>query len=59
MWCGNGFIYAYLICLKYGMTRPEDVQTKEKICGLVNEFVDIFKSRNGSIILLHKTILLR
>ena len=34
---------------KYGMTEPEDEQTKEKICGIVNEFFDIFKSRNGSI----------
>lgn len=38
-----------LIGLKYGMTEPEDEQTKEDIYGLVNEFVDKFKSRNGSI----------
>ena len=39
-----------LIGLKYGMTEPEDEQTKKKIYSLVNEFVDQFKSRNGSII---------
>ena len=39
-----------VIGLKYGKTRVEDEQTKEKAYSLVKEFVDKFKSRNGSII---------
>ncbi len=39
-----------VIGLKYGKTRVEDEQTKEKAYNLVKEFVDKFKSRNGSII---------
>ncbi|RZN73817.1 MAG: C_GCAxxG_C_C family protein [Candidatus Methanolliviera hydrocarbonicum] len=39
-----------VIGLKYGKTRIEDEQTKEKAYSLVKEFVDKFKSRNGSII---------
>ncbi len=38
-----------LIGLKYGKTRVEDEQTREKAYSLVKEFVDKFKSRNGSI----------
>ena len=39
-----------LIGLKYGKTRAEDEQTKEKAYSLVREFVGKFKSRNGSIV---------
>lgn len=39
-----------VIGLKYGKTRVEDEQTEEKAYSLVKEFVDKFKSRNGSII---------
>lgn len=39
-----------VIGLKYGKTRVEDEQTKEKAYTLVKRFVDRFKSRNGSII---------
>lgn len=39
-----------VIGLKYGKTRFEDEQTKEKVYSLVKELVDKFKSRNGSII---------
>jgi C_GCAxxG_C_C family probable redox protein len=39
-----------VIGLKYGKTRVEDEQTKEKAYSLVKEFVDKFKFRNGSII---------
>ncbi|MEW6607871.1 MAG: C-GCAxxG-C-C family protein [bacterium] len=38
-----------VIGLKYGKTRVEDEQTKEKTYSLVREFVDKFKSRNRSI----------
>lgn len=39
-----------VIGLKYGKTRVEDEQTKEKAYNLAKEFVDKFKSRNGSIV---------
>jgi C_GCAxxG_C_C family probable redox protein len=39
-----------IIGLKYGKTRVEDEQTREKAHSLVKEFVQEFKSRNGSII---------
>ncbi len=39
-----------VIGLKYGKTRAEDEQTKEKAYSLVKEFVEKFKSRNGSIV---------
>jgi C_GCAxxG_C_C family probable redox protein len=39
-----------IIGLKYGKTRAEDEQTKEKAYTLVQEFVKKFKARNGSIL---------
>jgi len=39
-----------VIGLKYGKTKVEDEQTKEKTYSLVREFVDRFKFRNGSIV---------
>ncbi len=39
-----------VIGLKYGKTKIEDEQAKEKTYSLVKEFVDRFKSRNGSIV---------
>ena len=48
--CGAVTGASMVIGLKYGMTRVEDEQTKEKAYSLVKEFVDKFKSRNGSII---------
>ena len=39
-----------VIGLKYGKTRAEDNQTRDKAYSLVREFVDRFKSRNGSIV---------
>jgi C_GCAxxG_C_C family probable redox protein len=36
--------------LKYGKTKVEDEQTKERAYNLVKEFVDKFRSRNGSIV---------
>lgn len=39
-----------LIGLKYGKTRVEDEQTKEKTYSFVKKFVDKFKSHNGSIV---------
>lgn len=38
-----------VIGLKYGNTRVDDRQAKEKTYSLVKEFVEKFKSRNGSI----------
>ncbi len=38
------------IGLKYGNARVEDKQAKERAYSLVREFVDRFKSRNGSIV---------
>jgi hypothetical protein len=38
-----------VIGLKYGRTRADDQEAKEKAYGLVNEFVGEFESRNGSI----------
>lgn len=48
--CGAVTGASMVIGLKYGKTRVEDEQTKEKAYSLVKEFVDKFKSRNGSII---------
>ena len=48
--CGAVTGASMVIGLKYGMTRVEDEQTEEKAYSLVKEFVDKFKSRNGSII---------
>jgi len=39
-----------VIGLKYGNTRAEDRETKEKVYRLVREFSDIFQARNGSIV---------
>ena len=39
-----------VIGLKYGRTRVEDEETKEKAYSLVREFADRFESRNGSIV---------
>ncbi len=39
-----------VIGLKHGETRAEDEKSKEKAYRLVQEFVDEFKSRNGSIV---------
>ncbi len=39
-----------VIGLKYGMTKPEDLQSNERAYGSVNEFVEKFKSLNKSII---------
>ena len=39
-----------VIGLKYGKTKVEDEQAKERAYSLVREFVDRFKSRNGSIV---------
>ena len=39
-----------VIGLRHGRTRAEDEDTKQRAYGLVREFVDQFKSRNGSIV---------
>ena len=39
-----------VIGLQHGKTRADDDQSKEKACALVNEFVERFSSRNGSIV---------
>lgn len=39
-----------VIGLKYGKIKSEDEQTKEKAYSLVGEFVEKFKSRNGSVL---------
>jgi len=39
-----------VIGLKYGKTRADDEQTKEKAYALVQNFVKEFKTRNGSIV---------
>ena len=39
-----------VIGLKHGNARVEDKQAKERAYSLVKEFVDRFKSRNGSIV---------
>jgi len=39
-----------VIGLRYGKTKVEDEQTKERAYNLVKEFVDKFRSRNGSIV---------
>ena len=39
-----------VIGLKYGKTRAEDEPAKEKTYQVVREFVEKFKSRNGSIV---------
>jgi C_GCAxxG_C_C family probable redox protein len=39
-----------IIGLKYGKTRADDEQSKEKAYAIVQEFVKKFKARNGSIL---------
>ena len=39
-----------VVGLKYGETKAEDNQTREKTYSLVREFVAEFESRNGSVI---------
>ena len=39
-----------VIGLRYGKIKSEDEQTKEKAYSLVREFVEKFKSRNGSVL---------
>ena len=39
-----------VIGLKYGKTRAEDNETRDKAYSLVVEFADRFRSRNGSIV---------
>jgi len=39
-----------IIGLKYGRTRVEDEETKEKAYSLGREFADRFESRNGSVV---------
>jgi C_GCAxxG_C_C family probable redox protein len=39
-----------VIGLKYGKTRAEDDETRDKAYCLVQEFAERFKSRNGSIV---------
>ncbi len=39
-----------VIGLKHGNARVEDKQAKERAYSLIREFVDRFKSRNGSIV---------
>jgi len=48
--CGTVTGAFMIIGLKYGKTRAEDEQTKEKAYTLVQEFVKKFKARNGSIL---------
>jgi len=38
------------IGLKYGRTRPEDGEAKEKTYALVHDFIREFKARHGSIV---------
>jgi C_GCAxxG_C_C family probable redox protein len=38
------------IGLKYGRTRPEDEEAREKTYGLVHEFIRRFRDRHGSIV---------
>lgn len=39
-----------VVGLKYGETKAEDNQTREKTYSLIREFVAEFESRNGSVI---------
>ena len=48
--CGAVTGALMVIGLRYGKTRAEDEQTKEKVYTLVQEFVKRFKARNGSIL---------
>ena len=48
--CGGVTGALMVIGLRYGKTEVQDKQEKEMTYGLVKEFVDRFKSRNGSIV---------
>ncbi|MFV9631467.1 MAG: C-GCAxxG-C-C family protein [Methanosarcinales archaeon] len=48
--CGAVTGVIMVIGLKYGKTRAENEQIEEKAYSLIQEFVDKFNSRNGSII---------
>jgi C_GCAxxG_C_C family probable redox protein len=48
--CGAVSGALMVIGLKYGKTKAEDEETKEKCYSLVREFVSKFKERNGSIL---------
>jgi C_GCAxxG_C_C family probable redox protein len=48
--CGAVTGALMVIGLKYGKTRADDEQTKEKAYALVKKFVKKFKTRNGSIV---------
>jgi len=48
--CGAATGAFMVIGLKYGRTTVQDAKSHEKTNRLVKEFVDRFKSRNGSII---------
>ena len=48
--CGAVTGVIMVIGLKYGKTRAEDEQIEEKAYSLIQEFVEKFNSRNGSII---------
>ncbi len=48
--CGGVTGALMVIGLRYGKTEVQDKQEKEMTYGLVREFVDRFKSRNGSIV---------
>jgi C_GCAxxG_C_C family probable redox protein len=47
--CGAVIAAIMAIGLKYGRTRPDDDEAKQKTRTLVKEFVKQFKDRNGSI----------
>jgi len=47
--CGAVIAPIMAIGLKYGRTRPDDDEAKQKTHTLVKEFVKQFKDRNGSI----------
>jgi len=48
--CGGVTGALMVIGLRYGKTEVQDKQEKEMTYGLVKEFVNRFKSRNGSIV---------
>ena len=48
--CGSVTGALMVIGLKYGMTRVEDKQSKFNTYGLAKDFMDKFKSLNGSIV---------
>src|SRR4030042_5517377 len=48
--CGGVAGAMLAIGLKYGRTRPEDEEAKEKTYSLVHEFLRRFQDRHGSIV---------